>query len=155
MKVQGEVKNTGIKRFRKFKTDQYYPSTLGKPEHHIVNEFSMAVRAGNRIFLRGQTGFDLDGNFHGIGDVVKQADQACKCVRQLIEEAGGSVNDICKITVYLLNREDRSKVYPVIAEHFKDVYPCSTGLIVSGFAMPEMLMEIDVEVMISEGSSEI
>jgi enamine deaminase RidA (YjgF/YER057c/UK114 family) len=115
----------------------------------------MAVRAGNRIFLRGQTGFDLDGNFHGIGDVVKQADQACKCVRQLIEEAGGSVNDICKITVYLLNREDRSKVYPVIAEHFKDVYPCSTGLIVSGFAMPEMLMEIDVEVMISEGSNEI
>ncbi|MCK2005313.1 Rid family hydrolase [[Brevibacterium] frigoritolerans] len=72
------------------------------------------------------------------------------CVRQLIEEAGGSVNDICKITVYLLYREDRSKVYPVLAKHFKDIYPCSTGLIVSGFAMPEMLMEIDVEVMISE-----
>ena len=56
--------------------------------------------------------------------------------------------------MYLLDREDRSKVYPVIAEHFKDVYPCSTGLIVSGFAMPEMLMEIDVEAMISEGRIE-
>ncbi|KMY53324.1 endoribonuclease [Bacillus sp. FJAT-27231] len=154
MTVQGEVKSPAIKRIRKFKTDEYYPSSLGKPEHHIKNELSMAVRAGNHIFLRGQTGFDLDGNFHGIGDVAKQADQACKCVKQLIEEAGGTVKDICKMTVYLLNREDRSKVYPVLAEHFKDVYPCSTGLIVSGFAMPEMLMEIDIEAVISEGNEE-
>lgn len=150
MSVHGETKKVEIQRFRKFKTDQYYPKDLGKPEHHIVNEFSMAVRAGNRIFLRGQTGFDLDGNFHGMGDVVEQAEMACTCVRQLIEEAGGTINDICKITVYLMNREDRSKVYPVIGKHFKDVFPCSTGLLVSGFAMPEMLMEIDVEAVISE-----
>lgn len=38
--------------------------------------------------------------------------------------------------------------------NFKDVYPCSTGMIVSGFAMPEMLMEIDVEIMIAERSNE-
>jgi enamine deaminase RidA (YjgF/YER057c/UK114 family) len=150
MTVHGEAKKIEIERFRKFKTDEYYPSTLGKPEHHIVNEFSMAVRAGNRIFLRGQTGFDLEGNFHGIGDVVVQTEMALKCVKQLIEEAGGTIQDICKITVYILNREDRSKVYPVIAEHLKDVFPCSTGLIISGFAMPEMLMEIDVEAVITE-----
>ena len=150
MTVHGETKKVEIQRFRKFKTDQFYPKGFGKPEHHIANEFCMAVRAGNRIFLRGQTGFDLDGNFHGYGDVEKQAENACTCVKQLIEEAGGTVKDICKITVYLLNREDRSKVYPVIAKHFKDVYPCSTGLIVSGLALPEMLMEIDVEAVISE-----
>lgn len=150
MSVFGEIKKVDIKRFRKFKTKNFYPSELGEPEHHIDNEFSMAVRAGNRIFLRGQTGFDLDGNFHGKGDVETQAEVACKCVKQLLEEAGGSVKDICKITVYILNREDRSKVYPVIAKHFKDVYPCSTGLIVSGFALPEMLMEIDVEAVVSE-----
>ncbi|WP_240375863.1 RidA family protein [Bacillus piscicola] len=143
-----------IERFRKFKTKNFYPTELGKPEHHIDNELSMAVRAGNRIFLRGQTGFDLEGNFHGEGDAAKQADNACRCVKQLIEEAGGTVNDICKMTVYLLNREDRSKVYPVIAEHFKDVYPCSTGLIVSGLAMPEMLMEIDVEAVISDSAND-
>ncbi|PIC64098.1 enamine deaminase RidA [Sporosarcina sp. P13] len=150
MTIYEDTKKVEIQRFRKFKTDEYYPSDLGKPEHHIVNELSMAVRAGNRIFLRGQTGFDLEGNFHGIDDVAAQTDMACRCVKQLIEEAGGSVKDICKMTVYILKREDRSKVYPVIAEHFKDVYPCSTGLIVSGFAMPEMLMEIDVEAVISE-----
>ncbi|MFC5588916.1 RidA family protein [Sporosarcina soli] len=150
MTVFENTKKVEIQRIRKFKTNEFYPSSLGKPEHHIVNELSMAVRAGNRIFLRGQTGFDLEGNFHGIGDVAAQTDMACRCVKQLLEEAGGSVKDICKMTVYILNREDRSKVYPVIGEHFKDVYPCSTGLIVSGFAMPEMLMEIDIEAVISE-----
>ncbi|MFD2130030.1 RidA family protein [Pseudogracilibacillus auburnensis] len=149
MSIQEDTKKMEIKRIRKFKTKDFYPAELGKPEHHIENELSMAVRAGNRIFLRGQTGFDLEGNFHGVGDVAAQTDMACKCVKQLIEEAGGTVNDICKMTVYILKREDRSKVYPVIAKHFKGVYPCSTGLIVSGFAMPEMLMEIDVEAVIS------
>lgn len=150
MTIFENTKKVEIQRFRKFKTDEYYPSDLGKPEHHIANELSMAVRAGNRIFLRGQTGFDLEGNFHGIGDVAAQTDMACRCVKQLLEEAGGSVKDICKMTVYILHREDRSKVYPIIGEHFKDVYPCSTGLIVSGFAMPEMLMEIDIEAVVSE-----
>lgn len=139
-----------IKRFRKFKTNEFYPSEFGEPEHHVQNEFSMAVRAGNRIFLRGQTGFDLDGKFHGVGDAAEQTRNACRCVKQLIKEAGGKTTDICKITVYLLNREDRHKVYAVIAEEFEGVYPCSTGLIVSGLALPEMLMEIDVEAVISD-----
>lgn len=148
--VKSDTKKVKIERYRKFKTKDYYPKELGKPEHKIENELSMAVRAGNRIFLRGQTGFDLEGNFHGIGDVEKQTRMACQCVKQLIQEAGGKTTDICKITVYLLNREDRHKVYSVIAEEFEGVYPCSTGLIVSGFALPEMLMEIDVEAVISE-----
>lgn len=138
-----------IQRFRKFETKNFYPSEMGEPEHHIDNEFSMVVRAGDQIFMRGQTGFDLEGNFHGEGDVATQADTACQCIKQLLEEAGGTIDDICKITVYLLDRTDRSKVYPVIAEHLQGVYPCSTGLVVSGLAVPEMLVEIDVAAIVS------
>lgn len=138
-----------IQRLRTFETRNFYPPELGEPEHHIDNEFSMVVRAGDHIFMRGQTGFDLEGNFHGEGDVAAQADVACRCVKQLLEEAGGTINDVCKITVYLLDRAHRSKVYPVIAEHFRGVYPCSTGLVVSGFAVPEMMVEIDVQAVVS------
>lgn len=142
-----------IQRFRKFDTKDFYPADMGEPEHHINNQFSMVVRAGDRIFLRGQTGFDLEGNFHGVGDVAKQTDMACRCIKQLLEEAGASIHDICKITVYLTDRKHRSAAYAVIAEHFRDVYPCSTGLIVNGLALPEMLVEIDVEAVVSTGSS--
>jgi enamine deaminase RidA (YjgF/YER057c/UK114 family) len=138
-----------IQRLRKFETDSFYPSDMGEPEHHIRNEFSMVVRAGDRVFMRGQTGFDLDGNFHGECDPVQQADIACRCVKQLLEEAGASINDVCKITVYVTDRKYRRGVYGVIAEHFRGVYPCSIGLVVEGLALPEMLVEIDVEAVVS------
>lgn len=137
-------------RFRTYKTKDFFPKHMGEESHHIDAEFCMAVRVGNRIFLRGQTGFDLEGNFHGVGDVAKQTDVACRNIKQLIEEAGGTMEDVCKITVYLTDRSYRNAAYGVIAKHFKGVYPCSTGLIVNGLALPELLVEIDVEVVVSE-----
>ena len=126
-------------RLRKFNTRDMYP------EQTLDNDLCMAVRAGNRVYLRGQTGFDLDGNFHGVGDAGAQAEQAMKCVKQLLEEAGARLEHICKIHVYLTDRAYREPVYQAIGRALKGVYPCSTGLIVNGLAKPEMLMEIDVE----------
>lgn len=143
-----------IQRFRKFETNKFYPSEFGEKDHHVQNEFSMVVRYGDHIFMRGQTGFDLEGNFHGLDDVEKQAENACRCVKQLLEDVGATINDVCKITVYVTDRSYRSKVYGVIAEHFRGVYPCSTGLVVNGLALPEMLMEIDVEAVVTKPSNE-
>lgn len=69
-------------RFRKFNTKDMYP------DQSIDNDMCVIVRAGDRIFLRGQTGFDLDGNFVGAGDPAAQADQAMNNVKVLLEEAG-------------------------------------------------------------------
>ena len=135
-------------RFRKFNTKDMYP------EQSLDNDLCMVVRAGNYIFMRGQTGFTLDGEMVGVGDAGAQADNAMKCVKQLLEEAGGKLEHICKITIYLLDPRYREEVYQVIGRHLKGIYPCSTGLIVQAFARPEMLMEIDVEaVVLDEASS--
>ena len=131
-------------RLRKFNTRDMYP------DQSLDNDVAMVVRAGNHIFLRGQTGFDLDGNFHGAGDPAAQAEMAMTCVKQLLEEAGGSLQDICKTTIYLSDRAYRDPVYQVIGKWLKGVYPCSTGLIVDAFALPEMVMEIDVEAVVSD-----
>lgn len=139
-----------IERFHKFKTNEFYPKSMGRPEHHIANDFCMVVRAGNNVYMRGQTGFDFDGKFHGLDDVAAQTENACQCIEKLLEDVGGSVKNICKITVYITDRNFRHKVYGVIANHFKDVYPCSTGLVVDGLALPEMLVEIDVDAYIDE-----
>ncbi len=131
-------------RLRKFNTKDMYP------QQALDNDVCMAVRAGNRIFLRGQTGFDLDGNMVGIGDAAAQAENAMKCVRILLEEAGAKLEHICKTTIYVTDRAYREPVYRVIGKWLKGVYPCSTGLIVNGLARPDMLMEIDVEAVIPE-----
>lgn len=54
---------------------------------------------------------------------------------------------MCKITVFIGDRAYRSAVYPVIGKHFRGIHPVSTGIIVPGFARPEILFEIDVQAM--------
>ena len=131
-------------RIRKFNTAEMYP---GKG---MDNDLCMAVRAGNQVFLRGQTGFDLDGNMTGIGDVAVQAENAMSCVKILLEESGAKLEHICKVTIYITDRSYREEVYEVVGRWLKGIHVCSTGLIVKGLALPEMMMEIDVEAIIPE-----
>jgi enamine deaminase RidA (YjgF/YER057c/UK114 family) len=125
-------------RLRKFNTRDAYP------EQALDNDLCMAVRAGNTVYLRGQTAQDLDGTIVGIGDPAAQTENAMKCVKILLEEAGARLADITKVTIYITDRAYREPVYQVVGKWLKGVYPVSTGLIVQGLARPEYLMEIDV-----------
>jgi len=129
-------------RIRKYNTKDVYPGQA------LDNDLAMAVRVGNRIWLRGQTGLDLDGKFIGEGDAAAQTENAMACVKILLEEAGSDLSHIVKTTVYLTDRKYREPVYQVVGRWLKGVYPCQTGLIVAGLAKPEMVMEIDVEAVI-------
>ena len=134
-------------RLRKFNTRDVYPGTP------IENDMCMVVRAGRTIFIRGQTGLNLDNKFIGTGDPAAQTEQAIGNVKQLLEEAGSKLEHICKVTTYITDRAHREAVYNVIGRHLKGIHPCGTGIIVRGLAMPEMMMEIDVEAMIPEGEA--
>lgn len=131
-------------RFRRFNNAPYYPGQA------IANEMSMAVRAGNLVFLRGQTGFTLDGGFVGINDAAAQADQAMQNVKILLEEAGARMEHICRITTYITDRAYRTAVYQAVGRHLGSIAPVGTGLIVNGLALPEMLVEIDIDAVIPQ-----
>ncbi len=131
-------------RFRKFNTRNVYKNIS------IDNDMCMLVTAGRHLFIRGQTGFDLEGGFVGVGDAAAQAEQAMRNVKVLLEEAGSKLEHICKITTYITDRAYREAVYNVIGRHLRGVYPCGTGLIVRGLALPEMLVEIDIDAVIPE-----
>jgi enamine deaminase RidA (YjgF/YER057c/UK114 family) len=124
-------------RFRKFNTKDVWKG------QEIDNDLCMVVRAGNMVFVRGQTGMDLDGKIHGIGDAGAQTENAMKCMKILLEEAGSRLEDVCKIVIYVTDRAYREAVYRVVGKWLKGVHPVSTGIIVQGLARPELLMEID------------
>jgi enamine deaminase RidA (YjgF/YER057c/UK114 family) len=130
-------------RLRRFETRQQY-----QDGQDLRCKFAMAVRAGDRIYLRGQTGSTLDGGFMGYGDAGAQAAQAMQNIKILLEEAGASLDDICKVTIYLADRAYREPVYQVVGRVLKGVFPVGTGLIVDGFANPRILVEIDVEAVV-------
>ena len=131
-------------RIRKFNTKDTYP------EQNLDNDLCQVVRAGSMVFLRGQVGSNFEGKIIGIGDPKAQTDQAMKNVIQLLEEAGSCLDHVCKITVYLTDRGFRDEVYSALGKWFKGVFPVSTGVIVSGLAKPEWVMEIDVIAVIPE-----
>lgn len=125
-------------------------NTKGRwPGQDIDYDIALMVRAtGRHIFLGGLTGLDLEGRFVGKGDPAAQAEQAMKNLKILMEEAGGDLSCVCKVTTYLLDRAHREPVYNTVAKHLKGVRPCGTGLIISGLAIPEMLVEFDVDAVI-------
>ncbi len=117
----------------------------------IAWQGAMVAATEDEIFVRGQTGSSLDGSsMAGCGrradDAAAQADLALSNLATLLAECGSGLDEVCKITVYISDRGYRSAVYPVIGRHFGNVRPVSTGIIVPGFARPEILFEIDAQV---------
>jgi len=103
------------------------------------------VARGSTVFVRGQVGQDLDTAVNvGVGDAAAQAEQAMKNIQQLLDEAGATLEHICKITIYLTDPRFREAVYRVIGRWLKGVFPVSTGIVVAGLARPEWLVEVDV-----------
>ena len=126
------------RRIRPFNTKDTYP------EQNLDNDLCQAVVAGDTIYLRGQIGQDLDTAASvGIGDVSAQAEQAMANIATLLAEAGSGLEDIVKVTVYLVDPRYRESVYRVMGRWLRGVHPVSTGLVVSALARPEWLVEID------------
>lgn len=125
-------------RIRPFNTRDTYP------EQDLDNDLCQAVVAGDTIYLRGQIGQDLDTSESvGVGDVAAQADQALRNIDLLLREAGSSLQEIVKVTVYLVDPRYREPVYLAMGRWLKGVHPVSTGIVVSALARPEWLVEID------------
>ncbi len=134
-------------RYRKFNTRDTYPN------QKLDNDLCQVVKArGTLVFVRGQVGQDVD-SFESIGSMsaYDQADRAMQNVKQLLEEAGSDLSQICRIQVYITDRAYRDDVYQAIGKWLKGVYPVSTGLIVNGLARPEWLMEIEATAVIPDG----
>ena len=126
-------------RIRKFNTRNTYP------EQRLDNDLCQAVVANDTVYLRGQVGQDLDTRESvGIGDVAVQTERAMANIAMLLHESGSKLEDICKITIYLVDARYREAVYNVVGKWLKGVFPVSTGIVVSALARPEWLVEIDV-----------
>lgn len=134
------------KRIRPFNTAKTYP------EQRLDNDLAQAVVArGATIFLRGQCPQDLDtAEDVGIGDPVAQTHKVMQNIRQLVHEAGGTMEHVCKLVIYLTDVRHREPVYRTMGEYIKDVHPVSTGLVVVALARPTWLVEIDATAVIPD-----
>ncbi|QDQ94057.1 RidA family protein [Rhodococcus sp. WB9] len=131
-------------RIRPFNTRDTYP------EQNLDNDLAQAVVAGGVVYLRGQIGQDLGTRESvGIGDVEAQAEKAMANIAMLLKESGSRLEDVVKVTIYLVDVRYRETVYRVVGRWLKGVHPVSTGIVVDALARPEWLVEIDATAVIS------
>ena len=127
-------------RIRKFNTKGTYP------EQKLDNDLCQAVitHGGRTVYLRGQCPQDLDtAKSIDSHDPVEQTHKVMQNIKQLIEECGGTMQDLVKVVVYLTDVRHREMVYRTMGEYIRGVHPVSTGLVVQALARPEWLVEID------------
>jgi 2-iminobutanoate/2-iminopropanoate deaminase len=113
-----------------------------------VHGFSQAVVASGRkiVFISGQTAWDAQKNIVGRGSLFEQARQALANVEAAIQGAGGSLQDIVALRIYVVNyqAESATAVGTAVRQFFPPPNsPASTWIGVSALAVPEFLIEIE------------
>ena len=134
-------------RIRPFNTRDTYP------EQNLDDDLAQAVvtRGGRTVWLRGQCPQGLDdARSIESRDPAEQTHRVMRNIRQLIEEAGGSMEHLVNVVVYVTDIRHREAVYRAMGEHVRGVHPVSTGLVVQALARPEWLVEIDAAAVIPD-----
>jgi 2-iminobutanoate/2-iminopropanoate deaminase len=86
----------------------------------------------------------------GLGDIEAQTRQVCENLKAAIEEAGGGMDDICRVDVYVRNMEHFDAIHKVRREYFKPPAPASTMVEICKMTSPDYLIEINAIAVIAD-----
>ena len=93
-----------------------------------IGPYSQAVRSGNLVFLSGQTPLDPATGLLVEGDISVQARRAFDNIKAVCEAAGGSMDDIVRVGLYLTDLGQFAAVNAVMAEYFQTPYPARSTI---------------------------
>jgi 2-iminobutanoate/2-iminopropanoate deaminase len=130
------------------KKQQIRSSKLAEPSGHFSQAIAVPAK-GVLVFVSGMTARRPDGKIVGIGDVEEQTRQVCENLKAALEAAGGTLDDVCRVDVYLRNIGDRERVNKVRRQFWRATPPASTLVEVSKLASPEFLVEISAIALVS------
>lgn len=111
-----------------------------------TGHFSQAIEtdaSGKLVFISGMTARRADGSIAGIGDIEAQTRQVCENIKSAVEAAGGTLDDICRVDVYVRNIEHFERIHKVRKEYFGSPPPASTMVEVTKMVSPDYLIEIN------------
>lgn len=107
-----------------------------------IGTYSQAVRVENTVYISGQIPLDSKTMLMVEGDFKAQVRQVFKNLSAIVQASGGSLDDIVKLTVYLLDMQQFSLVNEVMEEFCKPPFPARAVVAVS--ALPKnAVVEMD------------
>lgn len=117
------------------------PQVAEYPEGHWSN----CLRIGDTLYISGFTARANDLKTIQGKDAYEQAKVIFTKIRHCVEAAGGQMNDVVKLVIYVTNMADNKLVWKARREFFTGDFPTSTLVQVAGLADPEILLEITAE----------
>ena len=113
------------------------------------------VSGGKLLFLAGQDAGDASGRIVAPGNLVAQLDQVLRNLRAVVHEAGGQMQDIVKLNIYVRDRNAYiaalRELGPVFRAYFHGYYPALALFEVSGFFQDDALIELEGMAVIDAG----
>src|SRR6267378_1376446 len=109
-----------------------------------VFSHATAIEAeGRLVFISGMTARRPDGTIAGVGDITAQTKQVCENIKAAVEAAGGTLDHVCRVDVYVRNMEHFQAIHDVRKQYFKPPLPASTMVEIVKMTSPDYLIEIN------------
>jgi len=108
-----------------------------------AESLSNCMRHGDQVFISGMVSWDGDMKVLGGNDAYAQAHTVFSYIRSLMAAAGGGMDDIIKINMFVTDMRHQPDIWKARREFFTGDFPCSTLVCVSSLFLPELLIEIE------------
>ncbi len=112
------------------------------PENVHRVQYAHAMRAGDTVYTAGQVAMDPQGRLVGKGDIEAQTVHVFENLKNVLEAAGASLDDVVKLTTYATHFSFRPKIGEVRARYFQRL-PATTFVVIESLADPDLLVEIE------------
>lgn len=109
---------------------------------------SQCIKAGNLVFISGQIAYD-DGKLVGKGDPLEQCRQTLRNVAAFVEAAGGTMDHVVSLNIFLSDIRFRQAAIDARAEFFEAPGPSATVVGGADFAFEDLLVEISATAVLS------
>ncbi|MFA5632048.1 MAG: RidA family protein [Porticoccaceae bacterium] len=115
-------------------------STSKAPQ--AIGTYSQAIKTGNTVYLSGQIPLDPDTMTLVEGGFAAQTEQVFRNLAAVCEAAGGTLQDMVKVNIYLTDLANFATVNEIMARHFREPYPARAAIGIN--ALPkDALVEMD------------
>ena len=118
-----------------------------KKAPQAIGTYSQAIRTGDTVYLSGQIGLDPETMQMAEG-IEAQAHRVFQNLRAVVEAAGGRLDDMVKLTVYLTDLVHFARINEIMAGYFSRPYPARAAVGVAGLPRNAMV-EIEAVMVLS------
>ena len=113
-----------------------------------IGPYNQAIQVGNLVYTSGQIPIDPATGVFAEGGIKEQTRQSLTNVKAILEEAGLTMNNVVKTTVFMADMKDFADMNSVYAEFFTEPYPARSAVAVK--TLPKGAL-IEIEVIAEKG----